>query len=234
MTLYYKNMNRRIPPPFKSIISTVKPTHSPSTHVLRALESWEGVTEQITFFNIENAIPWRPSKTKIKWAIPQKDPPQLIQLIAEAAQHKDDEVVAIVNSDILLDRKVLNINKLKALQKWRKWAATSPRWTYEGDNVNNAKIIDYGIDIFVAPGLVWQAMFEECPPFLRMGCILWDNWVNCWLKANIEETYVNMRPWRCVFHPVHEEGQQQNPYTKEEVDSLQFTHNGFPAREFRI
>jgi hypothetical protein len=219
---------------FKAIISTVKPSLVPPDYVTNALNSWEDWTENITLFNIEGAIPWRPTKTRLRWAIPTKDPPQLIQLIAEAAQYGKDDIIAIVNSDILLGQGITNIHRLVRLQKWTRWAATSPRWTYTSERLQDAQVTDYGIDIFVAPGNVWSAAFDECPEFLRMGCILWDNWMNCWFLKNINETYVNMRGWKCVYHPKHDEPRNPNIYTEEEVNSLQFTHNGFPPREFRI
>ncbi len=221
-------------PRFKAIISTVKPTTTPSKHVWDALDSWETLTDNITLFNIENAIPWRPTRTSLRWAIPKKDPPQLIQLVAEAAQYGPDDIVAIINSDIILGQTITKLQRLVMLQKWTKWAATSPRWTYTSERFQDARVTDWGIDIFIAPGQVWNAVFDECPDFLRMGCILWDNWLNCWFLKNIDQTYVNMRGWKCVYHPRHDEQRHPNIYTEEEVNSLQFTHNGFPPREFRI
>lgn len=122
-----------------------------------------------------------------------------------------------INCDIVLTP---TINKvLEDMPRCGAWAVTSQRWTFDADTFDlwRAKVEpnDFGLDIFITTGLIWNRMYPLIHPGLRKAGMMYDTWMTGYFVRTLGDSYRNFTGYRCVFHPRHE-GRQQEQHNKME------------------
>ena len=198
-----------------------------------ALDSWQRVANRVCFANRPGEVDLISNVDVATVTLFDADnPPSLRQLAEHAASLGGPDPIAISNSDIVIHPRILRIFRVLEVNPFEEWAATGPRWTVESFyDMGSASITDWGLDVFLAPSGVWKRVANDVPQFLCLGSTLWDNWLNGWFGHNLR-TYINMQPWKCMFHERHE-STATNPYTPEQSASLTFPFNGLPPMQFK-
>lgn len=200
------------------IISSAKPFDGGAYDNLqrRAINSWREVTDHRLMFNDAEEI-----ECLGDGFYRTEDTPPTIKEMLEVAISCGHQIVAIVNSDIVLTPKILKVFDVTAGDRLGSlWAATSFR--YEMDGKIALGITGQGLDCFIMTKRVVQEVLKDVSPIMTIGRGLWDNWLNGWLRRNIPSgRYFNMTPWECVFHNVHEREPNRLPgYTDDQVGKI--------------
>lgn len=129
-----------------------------------------------------------------------------IKSMAEFASHMHDDLVAVINADIVVTPRILEVEK--KLKELTIPAATSYRYEFDpatGDLESAKRIMtDRGMDIFVAPPDVWGMVGKRIPEYLRIGHPTWDSWVCGFFCDNFGFGFRQFTDYRCVFHPKHD------------------------------
>lgn len=182
---------------FSAIISSVKPFKDDAYTQLQktAIASWLPLADHVFLFNHRDEVG---DLVPVHLIHPTQSPPTIKQMLNDTSR---EGVIAIVNSDIVLTPDVLHcLDVVHDKNMGRTWAATSFRYEGEPPDVKGQ-----GLDIFVlGPGVV-PHILRDIPDFMTIGRIMWDSWINGWLRRNLKSShYFDMTPWKCVFHPEHE------------------------------
>jgi hypothetical protein len=164
---------------------------------------------------------------------PKEAHPSIYELIGaglDYAKNKQDVVIAIVNSDIILTE-----NFIKVLQLGDKlsnaWAATSQRYHYK-KTIALADITDKGLDVFVATPRIWQDVYSAMPTMnahkMKIGRNLWDTWLSGYFKTHVMGTkYIDFTHWKCVFHKEHPQAESVNN-SPADIGDLVYAGYGMP------
>ena len=164
---------------------------------LRARESWEGNFTKIVFFG------------KYEAAL---SGPQVFFLDCEGFPHIQDMMAmcatagdwcAIVNADIVVGRGMPIIKK-ELLAK-NAQCAMSRRFEFEGEAIDDARMLDNGLDFFAATPSVWGLAATLVPKQYRIGHILWDTWTIGFLASHYYNWFWDITECRVIFHPKHED-----------------------------
>lgn len=167
---------------------------------------------------------------------PKEAHPSIYELIGaglDYAKNKQDVVIAIVNSDIILTE-----NFLKVLQLGDKlsnaWAATSQRYQYDHKkrDIDRAEITDSGLDVFVATPRIWQDVYSAMPTMnahkMKIGRNLWDTWLSGYFKTHVMGSkYIDFTHWKCVFHKEHPQAESVNN-SPADIGDLIYAGYGMP------
>jgi len=210
---------------------------------LDALESWQALGSQIVYFNSPKECSIREG-FQIQFVEPKQSPPTIYEMIAWTLDKGNAETsIAIVNSDIVLGRDINLLEQVvRNYQMTRNWAATSFRYTYDTVlGIHNAwrDPNDLGLDIFIAPRRIWEVIYREIPALgatkLTIGRILWDNTVNAYFGERLAvNRYIDLTPWKVVFHPVHGERGRHKHYDKKTVEELKILgRGGIPRMQYQ-
>ncbi len=70
--------------------------------------------------------------------------------------------------------------------------------------------MDLGLDFFAATPTVWKAAAEKIPAEFTLGRIAWDNWMLNFFMSEFGNYCFDITPSRVVFHPQHEDREDQN------------------------
>lgn len=111
------------------------------------------------------------------------------------------DMCAIVNADIVVLERFRQVEKKMESQLVE--SAVSKRFEFNPEvGLYPAKVVDFGLDIFVANPAVWKAALIEVPEQFRLGHILWDTWTLSFLYHRSK--CVDFTPSKTIFHPKHE------------------------------
>lgn len=220
------------------ILSSVRPFQQNRQYAdlqLAAIESWEKLGSNIVLFNSSRDC-WVKENDQIRYAQPKDNPPTINEMMAWSLDKGCAETpIAIVNSDIVLGKDINLISQLvKDYQMTRNWAATSFRYTYEpevGLKSAHREVTDFGLDIFIAPRRIWEVIYRDLPSLgatkLTIGRILWDNVVNAYFRERIPSNrYIDLTPWKVVFHPRHGDRGRHVHYDKPTLSGLKILGSG--------
>lgn len=193
-----------------AIISSVRPFgQSPSYDILQkeALKSWAQVSRTIILFNLPTDL-GDFQQPGILFANPDKNPPSIKYMLDYLKTHNQEEIVALVNSDVVLGPQVGQIPKVALVNSLGlAWACTSERYMTDPQRPGFLGApIDKGLDFFCTTVRIWTYVAENIPGVLTIGRPIWDTWLNSYWRMHIDPSrYFDITPWICVFHPTHEE-----------------------------
>jgi len=226
-------------PKIDRIATSVKPFEDDEEYAIlqrAAIDSWQPLAAEIVFFNQEHHLDGMSFSTRRVMA-PWNGHPTIAAMVEKLAELDPNQTGAIVNADITLAPSILeSIQHVHSTGYHMVWAGTSPRLAFNPDrkgrvpNPEKAVVLDMGLDFFIASGRVWKRTLPKIPPFLKLGTILWDNWLNSFFseQLGLRGRYMNLGRYRAVFHPNHAHNGFGCPYSEEQVASLQFRFNGLP------
>ncbi len=208
---------------FSAILSSVRPFCDDGYTACqqKAIASWEQVCDKVVLFNKpEEAGGLIPAVF-----VESSSPPNIKEMLQWAHDNiPEDGVIAIVNSDIVLSRWILRCIEIANKRNLNMgWAATSRRWE---EGVNGHELKGWGLDIFILTPRIITHILRDVPDYMTIGRVLWDNWLNGWLRAHIRSShYFDITSWKCVFHPNHERpngrvGGDFTQYTDEQVKAI--------------
>ncbi len=206
---------------YAAVISSVKPFKDDAytAYQKAAIASWLPVCHNVVLFNDRADVG---DITPILLSRPDSNPPtikSMLEVVSERIGHEG--VVIICNSDIVLDPHIMRAGDVADEKRLgRAWAATSFR--YEG---NPPEIKGNGLDVFILTGTVITHILKDIPPYITIGRVMWDAWLNGWLRRNLKESnYFDITPWRVVHHPEHDRpngvGGDHSPYTPEQANAI--------------
>ena len=191
------------------ILSSARPYKegtSYTAHQKLALASQLKVAKTVVLFNLPEEVD-NPQQPGLVLVGPNQNPPTIRQLLEYLAVANDDEVVAIVNSDIILTKDFAKITEAAARASLgRAWACTSFRQCYIPETGELLPPTDYGLDIFCSTVRIWRDVAKAIPGVLTIGKPLWDNWLNSFLHTYIDRNkYFDITDWKCVLHAPHDD-----------------------------
>lgn len=185
-------------------VSSIRPFRENSKwerNQLRSFHSWESLFDRIFYFG----EPEEKLETGKTFFIPFEGRfPQLKLLVALASTQ--EQLVAIVNADIVLNPKLLQIPRLMHEQDLL--AVASRRFSFDPEmgNTTTARLEEKTADFFMANPIVWSEMLPHVPDNLLFGQNQWDSWVtNFFLGRLGDRRFKSITNQRCVFHPKHED-----------------------------
>lgn len=115
----------------------------------------------------------------------------------------------LINADIVVAQHLRWI----AGQAWAKRAVawTSKRCEYDPGtfDLDGAKVVDAGADIFCAMPEVWARVYQAIPGGFRLSAPTWDSWLLGFLTLTFKRRFVDVTALRPIFHPKH--GQRIRP-----------------------
>ena len=170
-----------------------------------AINSWFIVAKNVVLFNMpEDTGNWQ--RPGIIYVNPDRNPPTIKQMLEYAKTRNEEDIVAIVNSDIVLSPAVAKIPRVaQANSLGRAWACTSLRQTLDPETMLVSGPADYGLDFFCSTVRIWNDVAKAVPGVLTIGRSIWDNWINTFLCQYIDRSkYFDITPWKCVIHPKHD------------------------------
>jgi len=169
----------------------------------------------------------------------RKEPPTIKSMLEASTRWlRQDSVMAIVNSDILLGKEILGIRPA-ASSMGGTWAATSFRRELSNDEIEKGldRVEGQGLDIFVITPSVARHIIRDIPDFLTIGRGGWDNWMCGWMRKNLQDgRFFDFTNWRCVHHRRHKSGMDRHaPYTEEQTKQIfnGISKNGLPNLQFQ-
>lgn len=165
---------------------------------LRAKASWDTVFYRVVYFN-EPCRQMATGRTTFEQDKTGTRP--RIKALAEHAAGLSGWV-CIINADIVVHPRLIQAEfKLTA---GGAQACMSRRWQFEpGHNVETGRVVDLGLDFFAAVPDVWAKFAADVPEDFRLGKIVWDTWALQWFANNLGESFVDITPCKCIFHPRH-------------------------------
>ena len=191
------------------ILSSVRPFgQSPDYDRLQtqAIDSWFAVSKTVNLFNLQEDTN-NLERTGLIYVGPDRNPPSFKFMLDSLKDRNPGEVVAIVNSDIVLGAPIGLIPKAVMLNSMgRAWACTSERHGIDPQNPGVSPPKDKGLDFFCSTVRIWNDVAQKIPGALTIGRPIWDNWLNSFFRVYINQSrYFDITPWVAVFHPKHEE-----------------------------
>ena len=198
----------------KAILSSAAPFNGSAYDDLQrqAIRSWREVADSTILFNNPEDI------GEASMCIePRENPPCVHQMLTAAYKlFKEEDVIALVNSDIVLTPETSRILQVAERQHLgRGWACTSFRW-------EDGQVRGQGLDFFAMTMPVVVQVLRDCPRFMTVGRTLWDNWLNGWLRCHLpSQRFFNITDWKCVHHPLHDRiPNRLSNYTEEQVKEI--------------
>src|SRR6185436_16461887 len=93
----------------------------------------------------------------------------------------------------------------------RAWDKKAVAWTAQRQeydpitfNLDEAKVVDMGADIFCAQPWVWHEAYKNIQSGFRIGAPSWDNWLLGFLGTVFKRRFVDCTKLKPIFHPRHE------------------------------
>lgn len=164
---------------------------------LAAKQSWVTLFSSIFYFNPPEPQMEGPNVSFVPW-----EPWPKIRSLTEFASGLS-EPVAILNADIVLSMPFRHVQvRMKQLAFD---AALSRRYQFEpGAPLETAKLVDAGLDIFIASPQIWKTLSPWVPDEFRIGHNRWDTFMLGVLNYLRPGRVLDFTPARVVFHPAHE------------------------------
>lgn len=186
---------------------------------IRAKDSWERVFDRIIYFGRPDPNLW---STKTEF-IDTDDYPAISALCMAAFMSRD--MACIINADIVLAETFPVV--IEQCLRHHYQAMTSARYEFDPNapNFDNAKVVDHGFDVFIAPWTAWWSASRLVPETLRIAHAGWDNWILGYLNTLYGRRFVSISSKRCVFHPRH--GDRRQPY-QFEMPQDRYSQAGVP------
>jgi hypothetical protein len=191
---------------------------------MTAYESWRQVFDQIHWFGVRE-----PEMAHHGTQFFLSEPfPRILSLVRHCASLEGWS--CIINSDIVLSADFPRI--MRIMERRNLTAAISKRWEFQQENrgtkkFQEAKLVDEGLDIFIATQRVWKQVAEEFPAEFRIGHGLWDTAMlgafNCIAKRGLAD----ITRQKLVFHPNH--GGRSHPVRIPEVKHRFLSRVGWPT-----
>src|SRR6185436_19961331 len=92
----------------------------------------------------------------------------------------------------------------------RAWDKKAVAWTAQRQeydpitfNLDEAKVVDMGADIFCAQPWVWHEAYRNISTQYRIGHSMWDNWLLGFLTLTFKRRFVDLTKLNPIFHPRH-------------------------------
>jgi len=224
------------------ILSSVRPFgQKPSydENQRKAIETWFFVAKRVILFNL-------PEDTKnmqrpgLSYVGPNTNPPTIKQMLVSVIGLNDEEVVAIVNSDIMLSQAIGKI-PIVALSNslGRAWACVSSRQTLDKRTGIVSPPSDNGLDFFCSTVRIWRDVEAKIPGVLAIGRPVWDNWVNSFFRGYIDPAkYFDITSWKAIIHTDHDEHfrftDDTNRLVGEAASTLVGKPGGMPSRVLKL
>lgn len=203
-------------------ISSFRPlADSPSIALnqIRAKHSWNHVFDGIIYFNAPEK---RLYSSRTRFFEEGGEWPHMSTLVAAAAMC--GEMACIVNADIVLNPQLRELQfrpeQWGGMKKRPGLAYTSRRYQYDPAkfDLNSAKVVDGGVDIFLAYPSVWKLCLTCIPEQLRIGHGGWDQWMLEFLHYACGKDFHDFTNQRLVFHPKHQERRQVFSFAQPKID----------------
>lgn len=192
-------------------------------NTIRANKSWQREFDAIVYFADPDA---RLASPKTRF-IRGEDFPTIKSLVMVAALYED--ISCLINADIVVAEGFQTVVKAM-LYNSAMLALTSMRYEFEPDaeNYDRAAVADHGVDFFAAVPHIWKRCWKEIPKEFRIGHGGWDSWMLGFLNWTCKRKFVDITPYRCIFHPRH--GSRHAPHTFSTPNPV-FSHlSTFPQR----
>lgn len=186
------------------IASSFRPFDKCSPEIIenqvRAKESWDRCAAKVVYLNHPEQRLSGPNTV----FIPTDGKPEIKSMAILLGSHPDWGCV--VNADIVIgDRLRHTVDTLTLCEAS---CAVSRRYTMDGDTAE-LEACDYGLDFFIAKQEVWRHVARKVPKEFRLGKIVWDTWMVCFLVKEYYWSCYDATPARFVFHPRHGDRQDQ-------------------------
>ena len=128
--------------------------------------------------------------------------PSLRDIASRAAA--ESEMVAWINADIILTDPFADVQRVVD------WGgilgATSYRYQFHVEQgIDTAKVTDKGLDIWITTPHFWRMIADEAPAYLGVSVTQVDTWLCGFMVYHMAYAFRHFTPYRCVFHPYHEE-----------------------------
>lgn len=163
---------------------------------MAALESWRKGFSSITYFNSPDPFLTAPGVRFVT----SGDPPKIIELVKYAASLPD--WTAIINADIIVLPKLTKLVPMLSNSKLA--CAISRRFEFDPElGPKVGEIVDYGLDIFVAEPVIWQAAAHAIPPQFAIGHQLWDTWMLSFFLHQSRGRCADFTGAKAIWHPRH-------------------------------
>lgn len=168
---------------------------------IEAKQTWEQVFDTIFYANTDS--PLLDSQKTCFWKYGKLNEKPAIIFLAGIGDYTGDPFAVIVNADIKLDPKAKCLPEL--MEKHGAECGISRRIT-----IGTNEFTDLGLDFFIATASIWRRIQNEFPPEYKLGCVLWDTSLLAWMVKNYPSKCVDLSPCRMVFHPQHEDRNDQS------------------------
>jgi hypothetical protein len=157
--------------------------------------------------------------------IAEEQCPKILRMVEHAASTPGWS--AIVNADIVIGP---SIGKVMAkLNTLRCRCAVSRRYQFSGASTAGAKLVDMGLDFFLARQSVWEEIAKEYPESYRMGHPGWDTIMLGAFNCIGKRDHFDITDSRVVFHPLHAE--RRTVFRIDESEHCRFVRFlGFPSK----
>jgi hypothetical protein len=223
-----------------AIISSVRPFSQNAEYAqmqINAIDSWFDVSKKVVLFNLPEDT-GNLQRQGLIYVGPESNPPSIKQMLSYCNGLNVDDIVALVNADIMLAPRLAKLPKAVMANSFgRAWACLSRRCVLDTKTDKITPPDDFGLDFFCSTVRIWNDVAKAIPGVLTFGRVVWDNWMNSFLKGYIDQTkYFDLTNWQCVIHPIHGEHFRLNHDNPEKIDSLarSLTHSGMPRKKINI
>jgi len=185
---------------------------------IRAHKSWQNVFDEILYFGDPE-----PELTCPKTSfITSEDFPPIAAMATAASMGGD--FACLINADIVVSKGL--IWAMGDVWKRGGMAATSKRYEFVDENLNDAQIVDVGIDFFGASYDLWAQVAKRVPPHYRVGHSSWDTWLMGFFNTVAPQQYWDITNRRCIYHPKH--GDRKRAHHIKAIDDIYTLSCGFP------
>lgn len=170
---------------------------------IQAKRSWDEAGAKVVYLNEPE-----PSLSGVDTTfIPSRGKPQIKSMAILLGAQLDWG--CIVNADIVLGESVRHV--VETLTLCEAACAVSKRYTMSGGDTARATLVeaDYGLDFFIAKPEVWRHVARVIPPEFKLGKIVWDTWMVCFMVKEYYWSCYDATPARAVFHPNHGDRKDQ-------------------------
>ena len=194
-------------------VSSFRP-HSQSevyrANQIAARRSWEDHFERIFYFGSHEP---ELDGEKTLFVRQTEQWPRIREMASFCASQDPEKLVAIVNADIVVTGKILDVEKAMIASKLL--AATTRR-----RDLKTRELIpdDKGRDIFILTPATWRKAASRIPPECRIGHQQWDSWMIGFLRKECEKKFAQFNDVPCVFHPAHGERLMPHAADVERID----------------
>ena len=165
-------------------------------HQIAARKSWEGAFEKIIYVgNVEPDL----IGENVSF-IPFDGKPEIWRLCQLCADWSGWS--CIINADVILGPHWRFVEP--ELTRYRLQCAVSRRYELPLDgSLENARLVDLGMDWFAARPEIWGAAFASVPKDFCLGRILWDTWMLSFFMQESRGNCADVTLGRVIFHPKH-------------------------------